>query len=283
MSLTKGPFYIEIGNQAPFILKKILGLDGMNVNVQTKKAPFQLGKSYIDSTVDERLLSIYLALLNDNEEEKFRLREQLLRVFNPLLGQGTLKYIYGRKEKEIKAAVSQSPKFNTDDIEGPDEQLETVIHLVAADPFLLDTFNTSKEMSYLMGGLKFGLKIPTTFSYRGFKNKVMNDGEVETPVHITFYGPAKNPKVTNVTTGEFIGITKELKENEKLIIDTSFDNKLIEIEDAEGNRKNALGYIDLASVFWSLDLGLNILSYTSNNDSIKTKVSVKWKNRYTGV
>jgi hypothetical protein len=134
-----------------------------------------------------------------------------------------------------------------------------------------------------MGGLNFRLKIPTTFSYRGFKNKVMNDGEVKAPVNIIFYGPAKNPTVTNVTTGEFIGITKELKENEKLIIDTSFDNKLIEIEDAEGNRKNALGYIDLASVFWSLDLGLNILSYTSNNDSIKTKVLVKWKNRYTGV
>jgi hypothetical protein len=122
---------IEIGNQAPFVLKKILGLDGMNVNVQTKKAPFQLGKSYIDSTVDERLLSIHLALLNDNEEEKFRLREQLLRVFNPLLGQGTLKYIYTGKEKEIKVAIDQAPKFNVDDVEGPDQQLETVIHFIA--------------------------------------------------------------------------------------------------------------------------------------------------------
>lgn len=274
---------IEIGNQAPFVLKKIKGLDGIDAQVQTKKSPFQYGKSYVDTNIDERLISIKLVLLNDSVEEKFKLREQLLRVFNPLLREGTLKYIYGEKEKEIKVAVDQAPKFNTDDIVAPDEQLETMIHLIAADPFLKDVFYTSKEMSYLMGGISFKLKIPTTFSYRGFKNKVINEGDFKTPVNITFYGPAKNPTVTNVTTGKFIKIIKKLQENEKLIIDTSFDNKLIEIEDSEGNRKNAFGYIDLSSVFWNLELGLNILSYTSNNDSIKTKVLVKWKNRYIGV
>ena len=49
------------------------------------------------------------------------------------------------------------------------------------------------------------------------------------------------------------------------------------------NGENAFHYIDLDSVFWQLDPGENILSYQSNNDSIKTRVIVKWKNRYIGL
>ena len=49
------------------------------------------------------------------------------------------------------------------------------------------------------------------------------------------------------------------------------------------NGDNAFHYIDLDSTFWCLLPGENILSYESNNDSIKTIVIVKWKNRYIGL
>ncbi|WP_412102366.1 phage distal tail protein [Paenibacillus larvae] len=47
--------------------------------------------------------------------------------------------------------------------------------------------------------------------------------------------------------------------------------------------ENAFHYIDLASSFFQLVVGKNILEYNSGNDSSKTKVIVSYKNRYVGV
>ena len=99
-----------------------------------------------------------------------------------------------------------------------------------------------------------------------------------TPVEIEFKGPAVNPTVSNLTTGEFIKVNRELGEEDVLTISTAFGRKYVRV-----NGKNAFHYIDLNSVFWSLAPGENILSYQSNNDSIKTRVTVKWKNRYVGI
>lgn len=274
---------IELANQAPFVLKQVKGLDGLQVNVQTKKSPFQLGKSYLDTKVDERLISLNIVLLNSNENEKFKLRENILRVFNPILGEGTLKYVYGEKEKEIKAAVNYAPQFNIDDVEATDEQLQTIVHLFAADPLIKDIFETSKEMSYLLGGIHFKLRLPTKFSTRSYKRIFENKGDAQSPVKIEFYGPAIKPSVRNNTTGEYITVKRDLAVDEVLIIDTSFDDKKVLIKDSEGNIKNAFGWIDLNSTFWQLQIGKNEVEYVSNNDSKKTKVIVKYKNRYIGV
>jgi len=123
-----------------------------------------------------------------------------------------------------------------------------------------------------MGGLKFGLSLPTSFSSRGFKRKANNEGDVETPVLIEFKGPAVNP------TGEYIKIKRDLGEQDVLTLSTEFGQKYVRI-----NGENAFHYIDLASTFWQLKPGENILSYSSNNDSINTRVAVRWKNRYLGV
>lgn len=274
---------IEIGNQAPFVLKQIKGLDGIEVQVQTKKSPFQYGKSYLDTNIDERLISINLVLLNDSVEEKFKLRERLLRVFNPILGEGTLKYIYGEKEKEIKVAVDQAPKFNTDDIVGPDEQLETMIHLVAADPFLIDTFYESEQMKDWVEGFRFTFRLPMNFCKRGFKRNFENKGDVETPIIVNFLGQCVNPIIINRTTGEFIKVNRELQEGEKLIINTSFIDKSVEIEKLDGSRINAFGWIDLDSKFFNLSTGLNLIEYGADSGLEDTRVLIKWKNRYVGV
>ncbi|MEJ1731230.1 phage tail family protein, partial [Escherichia coli] len=67
-------------------------------------------------------------------------------------------------------------------------------------------------------------------------------------------------------------------EEDVLTVSTTFGEKYVRI-----NGENAFHYIDLDSTFWQLVPGENILSYASNNDSINTKVIVKWKNRYIGL
>lgn len=271
---------VTLGNHAPFYIEKITGLSEVNVQFETQIAPKQHGATYFDSTLGEREITIEGTIItrqNINElSEKKRLLQQ---ITNPLNTQPIkLTYEHETTVREIMATVETTPIFPNDGGNHGLYYQKFMLIFICHQPFWQDVYTESREMSYLMGGLQFGLRLPTTFSYRGFRRRAVNEGDVETPVEIVFSGPATNPTITNVSTGEFIRVNRSLGEEDVLSIHTEFGNKNVRI-----NGENAFHYLDLASVFWHLFPGENILSYESNNDSIKTRVIVKWKNRYIGL
>ncbi|SKC57571.1 phage tail family protein [Maledivibacter halophilus] len=266
---TKGE-QIILGNQAPFYLEKID--EALGVDIESQKSPKQDGSTYIDNTLGIRAISIEGIIITRNEPRKVaEYKRKMERVLNPKLGEVTILH----QGKEIKAVVETTPIFPSSEGSRGLFYQKYLIHLICHNPFWVDSFTESREMSYLMGGIKFNLRLPTNFSNRGFRRKCINDGDVATPVIIEFNGPATNPTVINMTTGEFIRVNRSLGEDDVLSISTTFGEKYVRI-----NGDNAFHYIDLDSVFWSLTPGDNILSYESNNDSIKTRVTVKWRNRY---
>ena len=263
---------IILGNQAPFYLEKIDEVLG--VDIENQKSPRQDGSTYIDNTLDTRSISMEgIIITKNNLKEVDEYKRKMQRVLNPKLGEVEIYY----KDKAIKAIVETAPIFPSSEGSRGIYYQKYLIHLICHNPFWIDNFTESREMSYLMGGIKFNLSLPTSFSSRGFRRKCINDGDVATPVIIEFKGPATNPTVTNMTTGEFIKVNRSLGEDDVLTISTAFGEKYVRI-----NGENAFHYIDLDSVLWSLIPGENILSYESNNDSIKTRVKVTWRNRYIG-
>lgn len=266
---------ITLGNIAPYFLQILDGVGDVPVITQSQKAPKQDGSTYFDNMLENRAISIEgMIVKRHNPEEVSKARRLMQRVLNPKLGEVTITY----QDKEIKGIVETTPVFPSGEGNKGIYYQKFLVNLLCHQPFWLDTFYESREMSYLMGGLSFRLRLPTTFSNRGFRRKAVNDGDVEAPVKIEFIGPAINPTITNVTTGEFIKINQELGEKDILTVSTAFGEKYVKI-----NGENAFHYIDLESTFWQLIPGDNILSYASNNDSINTKVTVKWKNRYVGL
>lgn len=262
---------ISLGNQAPYFLEMIDG--SLGVELENQKSPNQDGLTYINNTFSSREMSIEgIVISKVNPDEVMKLRRKMQRVLNPKLGEVTITYL----DKEIKAIVESTPTFPSTG-RGLFYQ-KYLINLICHSPFWLDPFFESREMSYIMGGLKFKLQLPSKFSNRGFKRCAVNKGDVNTPVKIEFIGPATNPSVTNETTGEVIQINRELGADDILTISTEFGKKYVRI-----NGDNAFHYIDLDSSFWSLVPGENILSYKSNNDSINTRVKVTWKNRYLDI
>ena len=249
------------------------------MDIENQKSPNQDGSTYIDNTLDIRAISIEgMIVTRDNPNEVLKCRRKMQRVLNPRIGEVIITYHNEDMVKEIKAIAETTPVFPSGQGNKGIYYQKYLLHLLCHQPFWLDTYYESREMSYLMGGLKFRLFLPTSFSDRGFKRKAVNDGDVPTPVTIEFKGPAINPTVTNLTTGEFIKVNRELGEQDVLTVSTTFGEKYVRI-----NGDNAFHYIDLDSTFWCLLPGENILSYESNNDSIKTRVIVKWKNRYIGL
>lgn len=266
---------ITLGNTAPYFLQVLDGVGDVPVISQSQKAPKQDGSTYFDNMLDNRAISIEgMIVTRHNPELISEARRRMQRILNPKLGEVTITY----QDKEIKGIVETTPVFPSSEGNKGIYYQKFLVNLICHKPFWMDTFYESREMSYLMGGLNFRLRLPTTFSNRGFRRKAVNDGDVKAPIKIEFVGPAINPTVTNMTTGEFIKVNRELGEKDILTVSTAFGEKYVKI-----NGDNAFHYIDLDSTFWQLIPGDNILSYASNNDSINTKVTVKWKNRYVGL
>jgi len=266
---------ITLSNQAPYFLEKLEGAGEIAVAVESQKAPRQDGSTYIDNTLENRYLTLEGSIVTRGDGEAVKeARRKMQRVLNPKLGEVLVRY----QDKEITALAESTPVFPGGQGSKGLYYQKFLLHLVCHQPFWLDPYYEGREMSYLMGGITFQLVLPTVFSRRGFQRLAVNTGHVATPVQIEFTGLALNPAVTNETTGEFIQVNQELGEEDLLTISTAFGEKYVRINEA-----NAFHYIDLDSTFWQLLPGDNLLSYTSNNDSIKTQVVVKWKNRYIGL
>nr|WP_285874191.1 phage tail family protein [Halalkalibacter oceani] len=270
---------IILGNQAPYFLEMLDGAAEVPVTIESQKAPKQDGSTYIDNTLENRSITMEgMIVTKNNPVEVYAARRRMQEVLNPKLGEVTMTYYRGESMMEIQGIAESTPIFPTGQGSKGLYYQKFLLNLLCHQPFWQDPYVESSEMSYLMGGFQFGLKLPTSFSNRGFKRKAFNKGDVATPVQIEFKGPAINPTVTNETTGRVIKVNRSIGIVDVLNISTAFGEKYVKI-----NGANAFHYIDLSSTFWQLEPGSNILSYTSNNDSINTKVTVTWKNRYVGL
>lgn len=276
---------VELGDNAPYILTKVEGMGAVSTNIHTQKSPYQDGVTYIDNTLEPRTPAIEVVILAENEEEMEHYRRKLLQVFNPKLGPGKLIYEIGNIKREIEAISELAPVF-PDAGDFKETMQPGLIQLYCPNPLWLDEFETSEEMADWIGGFAFALQLPTMFAGRSSRqNKVIhNAGDVDTPIRFEFLGAAKNPKIVNADTGEYIKVNRTIGDNEKLIITTEFGNKKVVLKNLiTGEETNAFGWIDLGSTFFQLKPGDNQLTYDADEGKENAKVWIKWRNRYVGV
>lgn len=270
---------IDIGYQFPFFLNKIEGLGDVESDITSQKSPYQDGSTFISSVLKERPISIEVAVLKRNPEYK----QILSRVFNPKLGEGTLVYENDNGKWEVKAISEHVPVFPDD---RPRIHQIALIDLFCPNPYWLTEENVDQLVVW-EGGLTFPLQLPTTFaSLSASKSKLLvNDGDVETPILITFNGPATAPiTVKNVTAGKYIQINRSLAVGEKIEINTAFGQKKVTKVLADGTRENATHYIKIpGSEFFNLEVGNNLIEYSTGSDYEQAGVSIQWRNRFLAV
>lgn len=263
----------------PFRLLTLQGAGAIQADIQTQKAPYQDGTTYIEALLEPRSLLLEVAIMAENNERLYQHRRKLAQVFNPKLGPGLLRYEYDGGVKEIEAVAELAPEFPTGrDNRAPGFQ-RAILSLVCPSPFWMDNYTVSEEIVTWIGGMRFPWRLPSRFAMKGPKIiNIINRGDVETPVRIEFRGPATNPRVTNRATGEYIQINRELLSGDVLVITTDFGNKRVEI-----NGQNVFNWIDQDSTFWQLDIGDNVIEYTSDDPVESAAVTISYRNRYVGV
>lgn len=274
---------VTIGHNPPFQLASIEGMGDLDADIQSSKAPYQDGTTYLDTLLNERNISIGLRIEAKSIEKLYELRRNIASIFNPKFGLGQLRYEYPGGVKVIEAVSDHVPSFPSGKSNrGPLFQ-RSMIDLVCPDPYWRDVESISEPMRAIIPGFSFPLKFPVEFGTEGSSQVYENVGDVPAPVLIEFRGPATNPRVINETTGEFIQLNRVLGPEDRLFIDTSIGNKTVEIVDISGNRTNVFNWLDVNSTLFDLELGENKITYLADDGRENAIVQITYQNRYVGI
>ena len=179
------------------------GLSGVGLNIQTQTVPFQDGGVFLDALMEQREISVTVAIQDNNDLSlRYELKRQLISALNPKLGEGVLVYTNDYLSRQIKA-VPQLPIFenkNSNDA----GTLKASVVFSCPSPYWEDLEDTVVEIK--------GMSI------------IQNDGDVPAQVEITIPAGSSNPSIGNRTN------LKQIK------INGSFDNAVV-IDTQVGQKK----------------------------------------------
>lgn len=152
------------------------------------------------------------------------------------------------------------------------------VQFIAEDPRLYDS--NLLEVSFApVGAITIGVDFPIDFPFTfggGSSGSVTigNAGTFQTPPFVRIDGPATNPRIQNVTTGEELKVGMTIPAGEYLEID--FAAKTIML-DGSASR---YGYLTAESVWWSLQPGANQISFFCDGQNEATQVSISWRSAW---
>jgi phage-related protein len=266
---------LDIGKDTDYRLIDIEGIDHSDYELNISNNTQADGGFVTNKRVQTRPISMNVAYVGSEKEAE---RKRLISFFNPKKS-GVIIANFNGVERAIEYEI-ESFKSKLTNIY---EDLIFTVDFICPNPFWKDLIDSGEEIISWTGGISFPFSFNAMFATKGEPSKkVINYGDVEAPVEITFKGPAINPKIVNNVTGEFVRVKKQLSSDDTLVINTEVGNKKVEIIKLDGSRQNAFNYIDLNSTFLQLKVGDNLFEYSTEGLE-PSSVSIRYKNRYLGV
>ena len=84
---------IDLTDKVNFGIIAWEGFSADGLNIQSQQVPFQDGGVFLDALMEQRELSVTVAINAKGDlEKRYRLRRELISVLNPKLGEGVLIY-----------------------------------------------------------------------------------------------------------------------------------------------------------------------------------------------
>ena len=244
-----------------------------------------MGKTLQGMTVDERLITLECALITEDEAESERYRRQLYQAFSPFVD-GVLTITGNTYNMSAVCPTVQVPTFKDEDYSDFQNIMMWQVQLIVPSNFLEGLEQTVKleRVSNLFKWPHHFKKSREPISSLNIGGqKVINDGDGETPLVIEIIGPTTTPRVENITTGEFIAVNTPLLAGERLVINTAFGNISVKIINEKNEVRDAFQMIDIDSTFFVLQIGENKLHFSAEVGNESALVKIRYKKRYLGI
>ncbi len=271
-------------------INKIVEFSSVKNTLYTTAAMGQDGDTVTGNKIQSKTFTISGAIKSTNKDVIMQARRQLNKILNPHLT-GKLVYQYKNEYRWISCRLETAPAFAKSNI------LVTFdIDVFCPYPVWQDQTEKKTNIAGWLGMFEFplntgGLEIPQNIGIEmGTKmlNTVVaisNDGDITTGMRVEFtaMGTVDNPKLTNVTTAEYMAfIGLQMQEGDKLTVTTDYKNKNCILSRGE-EEINALAYWDTGGRFLQLETGENYFTFSAESNAERLEVAIFTANKYLGV
>lgn len=222
----------------------------------------QVGESIVSTTVGTRPLSI-IGWVVDGEGQ-IQDRCDYLNAFISPVEDYELEF----KGKKIKFRPDISVAYSREYIKNNEKVRRFLIQGTCPYPLFTDLENT--EVSFDQTGKMFrfptdwGQEKPLVFAVIGkaYNVTVTNKGGFPAGfiVRIRFSGEVQNPRIWNMTTGKFIGVTRTFARGEQLELSTVPGSKHMTLWGADGEKTDVIKYRDYQTSWIQLQPGANVIA-----------------------
>jgi hypothetical protein len=138
--------------------------------------------------------------------------------------------------------------------------------------------DTPPTPPYPANGVVFGYRQPNLYI------TIRNNSSVPVGMRIVFraYGTLTNPRLINVTTGEFFGLNIEMHGGDNATIVTELGQKRV-TGTIDGVFQNLFPYRDIESSWLQLEVGDNVFTYSADDGIDNLDIYIHYYNRYLEV
>lgn len=248
------------------------GLTHNNVDVSTSKGVGQTGETLQSALVETRPINLegFIQGLSVNGKEK---------LLDVILPEVPAKF-YWNDEYYLSVTPTATPT-----IEAEDYFARFQFSVLAPYPYWIAKSGESKALFELKPRFKFPFKFTEPYRFAegmdGNPINIENRGQVKTPFKVTFKasGTVINPKLTNVTTGQFLLLNRTLWANETVTIDITHDLTYV-TSNVDGDIR---GDLDIDSDFFRLAVGDNFVLPEADMGKAAMQVIVEFASEKAGV
>lgn len=269
LNLTQNPKYS---------VTNIEGLTPPQANINTAiNANFD-GSVFRNSRLTDRNIVITLAIEGNAEANRIELYRYIKAK-----KQCTIYYRNGRRDVSIVGYVES---LNV----GIFEQKEIAqVSILCPKPYFADVVQTILDMSATSAMFEFPFSMPDEgieFSTLTVATEsiVQNLGDVETGAVIIFHatGPASNPAIYNVDTGESFKVNISMSAGDLVIINTIKGEKGV-TSVINGVTTNIINNVEMGSTWLQFESGANTMLYNADSSPENLQCYITFNNLYEGV
>lgn len=270
---------LELTHNDAYAVKSILGLDPPDGIINTVRNAGQDGSVFNSGYMDERVITITLAINYPAEINRINLYKYF-KIKYPI----KIRYKNGSRNVWI-IGYTQSVQ-----IAFFDKKETAQITVRCPDPYFNDYKTTMQEMSNVLPLFEFPFDIeeqdPVEMSRieLGREQTISNGSDVPIGMKVRIYasGAVVNPQIYNVRTGEFLKILDTMIIGDVIEISTMKGSKSA-IRYREGVKTSMIGYFAEGSVWLQLLPGENVMAMYADVGAENLYIDITSTDQYEGV